>query len=279
MHGIKANKQLHRAYIQNGYKRVQGWLSSGAVSLITAIDRIQKEMEIRGHIGEIGIHHGKLFILMYLLRREGENTVAVDTFDMAKFNIDESGRGNKRIFLKNVDRYAKTASQLKIIQQDSQKLKAEDIRNTVGGSVRLFSIDGGHTAGITCHDLETISGSLSEGGVIILDDYFNEEWPEVSEGTNRFYHKKGYKRIFPFLIGGNKTFFTSSKEYAEKYIEALQSYRIGTAFKLSQLFGSTVIYYGFDRLKLQQRLEKTWLWKKLRNKVIGQIIRRLTGHK
>ena len=57
----------------------------------------------------------------------------------------------------------------------------------MGGPLRFFSIDGGHLSHIVKHDLETAALSITDGGVIILDDYFNPEFPGVSEGTNRYF--------------------------------------------------------------------------------------------
>jgi hypothetical protein len=51
---------------------------------------------------------------------------------------------------------------------------------------RLFSIDGSHTAEATWGDMVTAGMSIQEGGVIIVDDYFAEGWPGVSEGVQRF---------------------------------------------------------------------------------------------
>lgn len=86
----------------------------------------------------------------------------------------------------------------------------------MGGKIRLFSVDGGHTSHITQCDLETVSNSLVDGGVIILDDYFNAAWPGVSEGTNRFFILGNKTGIIPFAIGGNKVFFTTNENYATK---------------------------------------------------------------
>ena len=88
------------------------------------------------------------------------------------------------------------------------------------GPVRLFSVDGGHTADITASDLALAEASLCPGGIVILDDYFNEAWPGVSEGATR-YLGAGTSTLVPVAIGGNKFVFTNSKELAGKYREAL----------------------------------------------------------
>lgn len=262
-------------YISKGHHRVQGWLPRGAISLIFAVDNIQKRIGIYGHVGEIGVHHGKLFILLYLMLRKEEKAVAVDVFENQEFNVDQSGRGNKKIFLRNMEHHAGGTSRLAIIQKDSLQICSENITNAVGGMLRLFSIDGGHTAGITYHDLIIANNSLCEGGVIIVDDYFNEAWPGVSEGTNRYFYAEGQNRFVPFLIGGNKVLFTTSQEYAAIYVKALQDHNLGANWKFSKFLGTTVICSDFSRQSFRQRIERTWIWKKIRKKFFGKVIKKI----
>jgi hypothetical protein len=73
------------------------------------------------------------------------------------------------------------------------------------GPFRLISIDGGHTAAITASDLATCEGALADGGIVILDDCFNGEWPGVIDGVHQYFSVP--RAIVPFAIGANKTFF------------------------------------------------------------------------
>ena len=51
--------------------------------------------------------------------------------------------------------------------------------------MRLFSVDGGHTAELARHDMLTADGAIGEQGIIILDDFFNEAWPGVLDRRRR----------------------------------------------------------------------------------------------
>ena len=252
-------------YIKYGYQKVQGWLSGGAINLILSLDEAQNKFDINGHICEIGVHHGRLFILLYLLTQQDENALAIDVFEKQHLNVDKSGRGERHIFLKNLEYFAKDKHKLRIIEEDSTQLYPDDIKNYVGGEVRLFSIDGGHTASITRQDLTTASNSICEGGIIILDDYFNSNWPGVSEGTNQFMLHDNEREIVPFVIGGNKVFLTT-RGHADKYIAYLLKTNLGTRCtrKQQEMFGHRVICFGWKFPGL-----KTIILEKFKNKLLG----------
>src|SRR6478735_1435937 len=54
-------------YVRKGNFFVDGWLSSAAAATICTLSQRQRELNVVGSVAEIGIHHGKLFILLYLL--------------------------------------------------------------------------------------------------------------------------------------------------------------------------------------------------------------------
>lgn len=269
---MSQNTDLLDHYIKYSLDQVEGWLHPDAISIISHIDRAQKDFKIQGHICEIGVHHGLLFILLYLLARQQENALAVDIFDQQYLNIDKSGEGNLEIFIKNLEKFAKDKQRLKIIASDSTKISSDDIKNTVGGEVRLFSVDGGHTTEITRNDLKIASQSICEGGVIILDDCFNGLFPGVFEGTNEFFRFDNEHGIVPFAIAtgnANKVFLTTSN-YADKYIQYLLECNLENVFysRQPEFFGHRVISLQFSPPSL-----KSLVWKKLKNKFLGKQIK------
>ncbi|MGI8853311.1 MAG: class I SAM-dependent methyltransferase [Methyloceanibacter sp.] len=136
------------------------------------------------------MHHGRLFILLYLLSAPEERAFAVDVFSDQTRNVDESGRGNEAIFLSNLFRHAGGSERVELFACDSNQLRPEDIKSRVG-RCRLISVDGGHTADTTENDLRLADALLIEGGVCILDDYFNPMWPDVSSGAARYFLSPG----------------------------------------------------------------------------------------
>ena len=61
---------------------------------------------------------------------------------------------------------------------------------------------------------------LTNGGIIILDDYFHCHWPGVSEGTLSYFLTTNTKLI-PFALSPNKTYFTNTQEFSKKYHDYL----------------------------------------------------------
>ena len=58
------------------------------------VDKIQSDNNVKGNVGEIGVHHGKSFIPLTCLAREDERAIAIDCFHDQKFNVDKSGKGS-----------------------------------------------------------------------------------------------------------------------------------------------------------------------------------------
>jgi len=209
-----ASPQRLDEYIRHGSRKIKGWLTFADAELIRTVGLAQRDFGISGAVGEIGVHHGKLFILLYLMRTKQEKAFAVDVFDMQSLNIDNSGHGNQVKFLRNVQNVAGNTCGIDIFHASSTEITWSDIYKKINQNVRLFSIDGGHTASITYNDLGIAKQSLSKGGVIIIDDYFNLEWPGVSEGVIKFFCKNA--SLVPFAIGENKVLICHPK-YSLKY--------------------------------------------------------------
>jgi hypothetical protein len=210
-------KRSLNAYLKHGHQLVKGWLFPGAPQAIILLSDEQRRTNLSGGVAEIGVHHGKLFILLYLLSSENESAVAVDLFSRQDLNVDHSGAGDLERFKRNLHRHADT-SRLIVHEGDSTQLTAGQLIELGRGPLRLISIDGGHTAEITAHDLVTSEGALAEGGIIILDDCFKEMWPGVTDGVHRHFSEP--RTIVPFGIGANKTFFCHAA-FALRYAAVL----------------------------------------------------------
>jgi hypothetical protein len=227
------------AYVKHGNHLVKGWLTPGAIQAIVRLSREQRNAGVPGGVAEIGVHHGRLFILLYLLGAAGEPVVAVDLFSRQDLNSDHSGAGDLDQFKKNLRRHADT-DRLVVYEGDSMKLDAQKLIDLGGGPLRMISIDGGHSPEVTAHDLHVSEGALANGGVIILDDCFNEAWPGVVDGVRQ--HFSSPRSIVPFAVGAGKTFFCHHT-FAQKYAAVLEAMDPKAA--THKFLGAPVVCFSF----------------------------------
>jgi hypothetical protein len=235
-------------YLKHGYKFVNGWMLPTAANMIVALAAVQEARAISGNVVEIGVHEGKLFILLYLLMRDDERAVAIDLFADQTQNVDHSGAGNLDKFRANLSRHADTR-RLVVHEGDSRALDGAALKRLAAGVYRLISIDGGHTAEITAHDLAIAVEALAPGGIIILDDCFNDMWPGVSEGVHRYFREP--RNILPFAIGANKTFFCAP-DSIPLYRDALRA--IATRTVEQHFLGARVLCCDFAPMSFANRV-------------------------
>ncbi len=260
------------AYAQGGHREVAGWLAQVAIDSILTLATTQSRLAVAGSICEIGIHHGRSFILLHLLSNRSEVAVAYDLFELQEENVDGSGSGDKRTFLNNLSRHSCDTSRIVVRTKNSLTLTPAEVLFDAKAPVRIFSVDGGHTADITASDLSVAEASLCDGGLLILDDFFNEEWPGVAEGTSR-HLLSGKSKLVPVAIGGNKFIFTNRSEFAAQYQEALLGTMKHHSCKRQIAFGSPVVVVQADVSTLVARLAKTGLWKRVRTTRAGRALK------
>lgn len=235
------SKELNR-YIKSGIKKVHGWLEQTDVDYILEIVNYQNQSNIYGSVGEIGVHHGKLFILLNLLTREDEHSFAIDLFDEQKENIDRSGLGDLSIFKSNLDNYATNNQNIEILSMNSLDLDKNFYRETSSKKFKLFSIDGGHHYKAVINDLKIAEEVMVEGGVVLLDDLLNPLWIEVVSAYSSYKLKGG--KLVAFAITKDKLYLTNSKKHAEGYQEALINvFNSKLNFLVKELFGDKVLTY------------------------------------
>ena len=140
LHMTRAFSNYRRA----GHRLVDGWLHPEILDILKVLDEAQRRDDVHGSVAEIGVHHGKLFIGLHLLRQDDESSLAIDLFEDQDLNIDQSGRGNFRKFETNLGRWTDN-TRVVTHQGDSTDLSGDQVKALVGSPIRLFSVDGGHT--------------------------------------------------------------------------------------------------------------------------------------
>ena len=235
-------RERMQAYVRKGAAAVSGWLAPESAAAIAHLAEIQLAEGQSGGIGEIGIHHGKLFLLLYLSMLPTERAFALDVFEHQQFNKDASGLGDRGIFLRNLARVGGDPARVTIFAQDSGSVAAPDLLGAVG-PMRMMSVDGGHTEAITYNDMALAEAVLRPDGILILDDVYQERWPAVAAGAFRFVLEPG-RQLRPFAITPNKTYFCKDPATAARYRAALLERFAPLRLGEETLFGSPVLILG-----------------------------------
>ena len=265
--------QRATAYLDEG--DVPGWLDKGAAELLL---HLATEMNLDGRpVCEIGVHHGKTAILLGLLT--GGRLVGYDLFDRQDENVDRSGRGSRRAFVRNAARYGIERERLLAIEANSSDLSADDILHSCAGNPVIFSVDGGHTEDCTYNDLCLAADTVAADGIVMLDDFFNKLFPEVCMGAMRFMSDRRGDLV-PFCLGGGKVFFAKDEAYAAKYFDHVSAWSAGS----HAYHDSTCRFFGYATCvmatwkppeRAKDYLVRTRLWLRLRDTRTGMIMRKL----
>lgn len=224
-------------YMATGFDAVEGWCSPRLADFCKLIDSHQRERGVRGGVAEIGVHHGRFFMLLNSLTEADEPSWAIDVFDDQTLNIDSSGRGSKGRFVDNMEKYDRHAGKnVTAVSADSTTTLLSEVVTT---PVRIFSVDGGHTAEHTISDLKAAQTVLHPEGVVILDDILHPHWLGVIEGCILFMQSR--PTLVPFAVGHNKMLF-ANLSHAGRY---------ATLFRNSPLkTKASVRFMGWDLVAL-----------------------------
>jgi hypothetical protein len=214
----RATMSLDR-YVSRSMKSVHGFLSSLDAQVIEALLLHQREANIAGHLCEIGVHHGRLFLMLALARQRGERALAIDLFEDDPMNANTEHAGRDGALFKNAQRLRIELSNEEIFKTSSLDLKPADIVARTTGPIRFFSIDGGHFYRHVENDLRLAQQTLSTEGIIAVDDFFNIGWADVSFATYDFL--RNTDSVVPFAVTPTKIYLAPSAA-AEKYKACLR---------------------------------------------------------
>ena len=184
-------------FATRGIDTLNGMLQSGSLSVIWSLLEIQDYLKVTGNIAEIGVHQGKLFLLLCHWMNRGEIAHAIDIFGRP------IGSDTKNIdkLIGNLEQFGIPKEQYRVEISDSTQLSCGALRNLFRGpNIRLFSVDGDHSREAVLHDLEIAEAVLSPEGVIIADDLFNVWYPNVTEAVYDFFRDPAAKDLVPIAF-------------------------------------------------------------------------------
>lgn len=226
-------------FYYNGFINVQGWYSEYMFIFLDIAHSLP--INKKGGVCEIGIHHGRLFMLLNQFTEANEKSYAIDIFDNQHLNLDNSGCGNLEIFKDNLTKYDRhQGKNTVIIQGDSTDSSLMLTSVIQPGSIKLFSIDGGHTVEHTVNDIMIASQLISNEGIVMVDDIMDTVNFGVIEGVVSYLNNK--PSLIPFAIGWNKLFM-AKLSYHKYYYDA---------FKNTEIVQNTTNFFGYDVVNFGQ---------------------------
>ena len=201
------------------------------VTAFAVLARAQAEAGVTGSVGEIGVHHGRACILAALLAAPAEPLWALDLFnELQHLNVDRSGHGDRAALEANMRAVGLNASAaaLSIVGSSSFDWAPRDFCAASLPKFRWFSVDGGHTEAATRHDLHLGACHLADGGILAVDDVFNDLFLGVTEGIFNFI-AANRERIAPFFKITGKLYFTTPSHHA-RYLAHLEAFYVGDRY-------------------------------------------------
>lgn len=208
-------------------EKIPGWLSPSSGFISVALAQFQMAQGWRGNIAEIGVYHGKYLVGLSTALRADEYAIAVDIFENQFENSDLAGYDEvgpsairsltEEAFRRNFETYC-PGRRLHVISRSSLEVNVADLVLD-SRKIRFFSIDGGHSLGVFLNDLKLAEASLSDQGIISIDDILNAQWPGIVTGAVRFFD--GPTRLRPIAFIANKL-LCSFEPFADVYREVLR---------------------------------------------------------
>ena len=190
-----------------GMESVAGFISPRSARVFSTLLSWQLQAGLRGSLAEIGTYYGKTFVGMALAAGE-DKLVGVDVFegDIAQVLVEHLNRVVGPETVANV-RFAKA---------DSRTIDPAGWAGLLEAPARFVHIDGDHAYEAVFNDIQLAASFLVEGGVVVIDDYLHDWFPDVTEGiidslrqAPNLYPVAVIPRSGPLMGGGTKLVCTT----------------------------------------------------------------------
>jgi predicted O-methyltransferase YrrM len=165
-----------REWFSTGSKinNVQGFITPRSVRAIKSILEYQERSSITGSIAEIGTFRGKTFIGLAAAAKGDERVIGVDIFPddvhqsiVGSINSELGEDQRKRVFL---------------AKRDSSTIEFWEWSRLIVQKARFVHVDGNHTNAAVKYDIMLGASHLASGGVVLIDDFLHDWYPDVTEG-------------------------------------------------------------------------------------------------
>jgi hypothetical protein len=176
-------------------KDVPGWFNVDDCGHFFLVLSYQSAMGIKGDLLEIGSYHGRSTALMAKCLEPGERIVVCDTFE-SDTDDNYANKPSPENLISNIERVNREMEKDRIV---IHKCLSNDLQLDTEEKFRFIHIDGGHSAEQAYFDLQLCSKHLLPNGIIVMDDYYNKQWPGITQGTDRFLNDNDAFRILADL--------------------------------------------------------------------------------
>lgn len=179
-------------------KEVEGWFYPIDIIVMYGIlKEIQKH--VPGDVCEIGVAYGKSAIAISNFKERIDNFYLYDIFPNEVYEK----------CLSNIKKFGTNEHLIWRIQDTTELQHGTKIFDR---PLRFLHIDGCHEHSAVLGDLQFFSQYMTEGGVIVLDDFNDYEYPGVNSAAIEFslakYNEKNWR---VFAIGDNKAYMCQKK--------------------------------------------------------------------
>lgn len=206
------DSQLLEKYISEDSSKIDGWFYPFDMVTIAQLDHIQSAMGLNGFLCEVGVYKGKSLVLLSHLAKQGERLFGFDLFPDNLLEETTSALSN----------YGSQVEH-ELIVSDTSSLTTEFLRSKFTDGLRILHIDAGHEYHEVLHQMMMFAQYVKEGGIIIMDDYQDREFPGIEAAVLAFSEIDRPRRFVPFYSGANKIYLCEFS-FASKYQEWLLNF-------------------------------------------------------
>lgn len=175
-HDSELTRMFHRI------RDVPGWFNIDDCAHFSLILNMQNATGVQGDILEIGSYHGRSTGLLASHLKNNETLVVCDAFAQ-ETDDPYDRRPTPDVLMSNIGRIAGqvNASSIDIHSCLSSQLSLEP-----GKRFRFSHIDGGHDFATVTADLHVAWEHSISGGVVVVDDYKHDDFPQVTTALDVF---------------------------------------------------------------------------------------------
>jgi SAM-dependent methyltransferase len=231
-----------QAYIGR-LNEVPGFFGPLDAALFARLFEVQDDAGVVGDVLEIGCWYGRSAILLEYLKHEREVLHVCDLFE----DLPPTRAG--RMELAGFDGTMPTRAEFEawfrsfhpglpvIHQGPSSALSAKELGPS---RFRFVHVDGSHTYEAVIHDIAIACEVVTEGGVIVFDDYANIGHPGVAAAL---WPAVRQRDLEPFACSPSKLYVTPRRDRAAEYRVATEEFATlhGHRWKVSELPESAIL--------------------------------------